>query len=176
MNYRSSLYLDSKVGARNFMIEIKLLADCPENYIPQLAELWKEEIGRIWAPALNIENIIQRFMQHVNKDMLPIMYVAVDNNTPIAMACLRVTEGIMPELTPWLGGLVVAPKYRKSHVMSSLVKCCISKAKHFGHSNIYIVAFDKNLAKKYHRIMNCEVIGNEYINEKPVSVMRFKVE
>ncbi len=158
------------------MIEVRLLSECPKHFVYDLAELWREEIGQHWAPSSTTEQIVQRFLLHRNQDALPIMFVALDGSKPIGMGCLRATEGIMPGLTPWIGGLVVAPKYRKTLTMVKLVKASVSKAKNLGYSTIYILAFDQKLAEKYRRILKCEALGTDSINQHPVTVMSFKIE
>gem|GEM_PF-2948720 len=40
---------------------------------------------------------------------------SVYGSQPVGMGCLRITEGIMPGLTPWIGGL--SPQYRKTRIM-----------------------------------------------------------
>jgi GNAT superfamily N-acetyltransferase len=158
----------------NIVIQIKPLADCPEHFVQSLAELWREEIGQHWAPSSTTEQIVQRFLLHRNQDTLPVMFVALDGPQPIGMGCLRITEGILPGLTPWIGGLVVAPKYRKTLTMVKLVRACVLKAKSLGYATIYILAFDQKLAEKYRRILNCEILGSDLINQHPVTVMRFQ--
>jgi GNAT superfamily N-acetyltransferase len=155
------------------MISIKRLSDCPQDFLPKLAKLWRDEIGRHWVPDESLQYTEQRFSLHASREKLPIMYVAVDDNVPIGMACLRATEGVLPELTPWIGGLVVDPKYRKWRVVVRLINACVAQAKSLGYTTIYILAFDEELANKYQRIMDCVVISTEELHGEPVTVMSF---
>lgn len=86
---------------------IKLLADC-QNHIPNLAQLWHEEISRHWAPDSSIEKAEQKLVSHLNNDKMPMAFVAL-HDQPIGMACLRENDGIREGTTPWLGSVVVNP-------------------------------------------------------------------
>lgn len=48
------------------------------------------------------------------------------------MCSLRVNDGIRPDLTPWLGSLVVDPKYQKQGIGKMLVDEMKEKAKKLG--------------------------------------------
>lgn len=97
---------------KNLEIEIKLLSDC-QQYISQLAKLQFDEISKHWVPGATIERVKQRLIEHANVDKLPLTFVALHNNNPIGMASLRDNDGIRPDLSPWLGSLVVNPDCRK---------------------------------------------------------------
>lgn len=90
----------------NCGIEIKLLAECRE-HIPILAKLWYEEISRHWVPNASVDRAEQNLIKHSNLDVLPLTFVALSHDKPIGMASLRENDGIRPDLTPWLGSLVV---------------------------------------------------------------------
>ena len=97
------------------MITIDLLKNHPDT-IPRYAEIWYEMLGKIWVPEIPIERVIQRFAEHLNEDVLPITFIALDAGKPVGMCSLRENDGIRPDLTPWLGSLVVAPQYQKQGI------------------------------------------------------------
>ena len=103
-------------------IEYKLLADCME-HLPKLAELHYQELARHWDPNITLKQVEERFKRHANRDSLPLTIVALVDDKPIGMASLRITDGILPALSPWLGGLVVDPAYRGKQIpISSLIR------------------------------------------------------
>src|SRR6516162_3975268 len=102
------------------IIKIKLLKDCQE-HIPTLAQLWYEEISRHWVPDASIEQAEQKLFAHLNSDIMPMAFVAIQDNQAIGMACLRENDGICEGTTPWLCSLVVHPSYRGHKVGEMLI-------------------------------------------------------
>lgn len=102
----------------NLNIKIVYLKNYSEA-IPVLASIWHDVLGKIWLPGISIEQVITRFLDHLNDQDLPITFVALDEESPVGMCSLRENDGIRPDLFPWLGSLVVAPKHQKQ----GLVNC-----------------------------------------------------
>lgn len=150
--------------------EIKLLADCPF-HIPRLAELWYQELGKPWNANPNIEVHQQRFLAHCNYNQLPLAYIATYQDQAIGMACLRVTDNIFPELTPWLGGLVVDPRYRKNKIGETLVNVIKDHAIALGFSQLYLLTFNKTLPIWYAKL-GWEKIGVSTLDDHPVTLMQ----
>ena len=125
----------------NNEFDIKFLVDCQE-HIPSLAQLWYEEISRHWVADASIEKAKNRLIAHLNSEKMPMAIVALNNNTPVGMACLRETDGIRPGVTPWLGSLVVDKKFRGKKIGEKLIEAIKSQAKLFGHDTLYLLAFD----------------------------------
>lgn len=131
--------------------EIKLLTSYQE-HIPVLAKLWYEEISRHWAPNASIEKAQQKLIEHLNTNSMPMAYVALCDGEAIGMACLRVTDGIRPGVTPWLGSLVVNPNYRGKQIGESLINAVKNQAKKLGHQVLYLLAFDPTIPHWYARL------------------------
>lgn len=112
--------------------EIKLLTSCQE-HILALAELWYQEISRHWAPNASIEKAQQKLVDHLNSDNMPMAYVAICNGETIGMACLRETDGIRPGIAPWLGSLVVNPRYRRHKIGEALINAVKKQANNTSH-------------------------------------------
>ena len=85
------------------MITIDFLKNHPR-CIQQLAKIWHEVLGKIWAPETTIELVIKRFSDHLNEHDLPITFVALDGAKPVGMCSLRQNDGIRSDLFPvaWL--------------------------------------------------------------------------
>jgi GNAT superfamily N-acetyltransferase len=150
-------------------IDIKLLVDCQE-YIPQLAILNYEQLGRFWNPEASVERAAQNLAKHSNRNQMPMTFVAVCDGKPIGMASLRENDGIRPGLIPWLGGLVVNPDYRGCGIGNRLLEAVKSQARLFGHNKIFLLAFDKTIPNWYAKL-GWNDIGVDQLNGYPVVVM-----
>lgn len=148
-------------------LEIKLLTASQE-HIPVLAKLWYEEISRHWAPNASIEKAKQKLIDHLNTNTMPMAYVAICGGEAVGMACLRETDGIRPGATPWLGSLVVNPKYRGYKIGEALINTIKEQAKNLGHQILYLLAFDPTIPNWYARlgwthIGDDELFGNRVV-------------
>lgn len=150
-------------------IEIKLLTECQE-YIPELAILWYEEISRHWVPDASVERATQNLIKHLNEDKMPMTFVALLEGKPIGIASLRENDGIRPDLAPWLGSLIVAPAYRRRQIGETLIDVTKEKARDFGYKKIYLLAFEPTIPDWYARL-GWEKIGMDQYFGHPVTVM-----
>lgn len=151
-------------------LDIKKLIDCQE-HIPVLAKLWYEEISRHWIPHSSVEKATQNLIEHSNTDRLPITYVALQNNQAIGMASLRDNDGIRPDLTPWLGSVIVDPKHRNAKVGEALINTVKDQAKLAGHKILYLLTLDPTIPSWYLRL-GWEVIAHDQLFGHPVKIMR----
>lgn len=157
----------------NNQIEIKYLVDCQE-YIPILAKLWYEEISRHWVKDSSVEKAIERLRVHLNKDKLPLALVALQDNNPVGMACLRETDGIRPGVTPWLGSLVVDPTLRGKKIGEMLIEAIKSQAKLFSYNILYLLAFDLTIPDWYARL-GWQWVGHDDLLGHRVVVMSISI-
>ncbi len=151
------------------MIKIDLLKNHP-NTIPALANIWHEVLGQIWVPDISVERVIARFADHLNDSNLPITFVAFDGDLPVGMCSLRENDGIRPDLTPWLGSLVVDPKYQKQGIGRMLIDATLLKAKELGFYKLYLFSFDPTIPEYYERL-GWRKIGMHEFKSYPVTVM-----
>ena len=123
-------------------IKIAYLKDHPDK-IPALANLWHKVLGSIWAPDITIERVEQRFREHLNNNLLPMTFVAFDGNKLVGSVSLRESDGIRPDLMPWLGSLIVDKSYQKAGgsngvvvgVMGSRLASCLLPYKYQLNAN-----------------------------------------
>lgn len=153
----------------NSTIEIKLLADCQE-HIPYLAKLWYEQISKIWTPNPSIEKATRNLIEHANLKELPITFVAFKQGRPVGMASLREDDGIQPDLTPWLGSLIVDPDHRQQQIGERLIDVVKDQARKFGFPKLYLLAFDQTIPKWYKKL-GWNFIGMDTLYGHPVTVM-----
>jgi N-acetylglutamate synthase-like GNAT family acetyltransferase len=150
-------------------VEIHLLTACQE-HIPELANLWHEEISKHWVPSASVERAKENLIKHSNTDKMPMTFVAISEGKPIAMASLRENDGIQPDLVPWLGSLVVHPAYRNQKVGERLIETIKNQARHFSYARIYLLAFDFTIPDWYTKL-GWQKIGMDQLFDHPVTVM-----
>lgn len=150
------------------MITIDLLKNHSTS-IPRCAEIWHEVLGRIWMPEFGIEEIESLYHEELKQDM-PLTYIALNGEIPVGSCTLELKGGIRPDLRPWIGDLVVDPKYQKQGIGKMLVDATIEKAKGLGFEKLYLFAFDPTIPEYYGRL-GWRKIGMDEFKSHPVTVM-----
>lgn len=151
------------------MFTIDYLKNRPD-CIPELARIWHEVLGKIWAPDVPVSRTDENLRRHLNTDTLPLTFVALHQDQPIGMCSLRVSDGILPEFTPWLGSLVVSAAHQKQGVAQSLIDTVKEKARGMDFKSLYLFAFDPTLPQYYSRL-GWTTIGMNTCKGHPVTVM-----
>jgi N-acetylglutamate synthase-like GNAT family acetyltransferase len=123
-------------------VRISYLIENPE-YIPQLAqwlfEQWSSMLGE-----KTLEARIKKLNAHMNREQLPIAWVAHANGQLLGTAALRVhdLEG-REDLTPWLGGVFVGPDFRRRGIGAALCATVEDAARSRGIQTLYLFTLDK---------------------------------
>ena len=123
-------------------LQISYLADHPE-YIPQLAQWlfkqWDSILGEKTA-----ETRINKLKAHMNRDKLPIAWVAHAKGQLLGTAALRVhdLEG-REDLTPWLGGVFVSSHFRRRGIGAALCAAVEEEARSRAVQTLYLFTLDK---------------------------------
>ena len=123
-------------------VQISPLIEHPE-YIPQLGqwlfEQWDSILGEETPEAR-----IKKLRAHMNRDQLPIAWVAHANGQLLGTAALRVhdLEG-REDLTPWLGGVFVGSHFRRQGVGAALCATVEDQARAREVSTLYLFTLDK---------------------------------
>lgn len=154
-------------------INIELLKNHAE-LLPDVAQIGYEYIGKIWVPGMQLEHAIERYIQHLNDSILPLTMVALYNKELIGICSLRENDGIRPDLTPWLGSLVVIPEYQKLGVGKMLIDAIKQKAKIFGFTELFLFAFDAAGTATYYNNIGWKIIGDDNFKNNKVIVMESK--
>jgi GNAT superfamily N-acetyltransferase len=130
-------------------VQISYLADYPE-YIPELAQWLFEQWGSILGEK-TLEARIKKLNAHVNRDQLPIAWVAHANGQLLGTAALRVhdLEG-REDLTPWLGGVFVASQFRRRGIGAALCATVEEAARSRGTQTLYLFTLDKQAWYSHH--------------------------
>ena len=123
-------------------LRISYLVDYPE-YIPQLAE-WSLEQWKPFLPDETLETRTAKFKSHLNRDQLPIAWVAHAGGKPLGTAALRVHDlEEREDLTPWLGGVLVGAPFRRRGIGEALCATVEEKARSRGVATLYLFTLDK---------------------------------
>lgn len=145
---------------------LKHHSDC----IPELAKIWHEVLGKIWVPDVSISRVEENLRNHLNTEQLPFTFVAFNEDKLVGMCSLRANDGIRPELTPWLGSLVISPTHQKQGIARQLINRTKEEAQRLEFKNLYLFAFDPTIPEYYCRLGWCP-IGMDEFKGHPVTVM-----
>ena len=87
---------------------------------------------------------IKKLNAHMNRDQLPIAWVAHANGQLLGTAALRVhdLEG-REDLTPWLGGILVGSEFRRRDIGATLCATVEEAAQSRGIQTLYLFTLDK---------------------------------
>ncbi|MFL6583395.1 MAG: GNAT family N-acetyltransferase [Chthoniobacterales bacterium] len=148
-------------------VRISYLIDHPE-HMPQLAEWLFEQWGSILGeqtPAARIEKL----KKHLNRDELPIAWVAHDEGELLGTAALRVHDlETRQDLTPWLGGVFVGPAYRRCGIGAVLCSAVEEEARLRGIETLYLFTLDK---QAWYSRMGWTVLEPCVWHERPGDIM-----
>lgn len=102
---------------------------------------------------------------------MPMTYVALENDQPVGMCSLRDNDGIRPDLTPWLGSLVVSSTAQKQGIAQLLINAVKQKAADLNFNTLYLFALDPTIPNYYARL-GWQAMGVDTFKSIPVTVMR----
>jgi len=124
------------------MHRISYLIDHPE-YVPQLAQWLFEQWGSILGEK-NLETRIRKLRAHMNRDELPVAWVAHADGQLLGTAALRVHDlEAREDLTPWLGGVFVGSDFRRRGIGAALCATVEDAARSRGIQTLYLFTLDK---------------------------------
>lgn len=123
-------------------VRISYLIEYPE-YIPQLAQWLFEQWDSILGEKTP-ETRVKKLTAHMNRDQLPIAWVAHASGQLLGTASLRVhdLEG-HEDLTPWLGGVFVGRQFRRRGIGEALCLAVENAARAQGVQTLYLFTLDK---------------------------------
>ena len=146
---------------------ISYLIEHPE-YIPQLAqwlfEQWDSILGEKTPEAR-----IKKLNAHMNRDKLPIAWVAHANRQLLGTASLRVhdLEG-REDLTPWLGGVFVGSHFRRRGIGAALCATVENAAWSRGIQTLHLFTLDK---QAWYSRLGWSVLGPCVWHQRPGDIM-----
>ena len=123
-------------------VRISYLIDHPE-YIPPLAQ-WLFDEWDVILGEKTPEVRIKKLKAHMNRDQLPIAWVAHANGQLLGTAALRVYDlDGREDLTPWLGGVFVGTQFRRQGIGAALCATVEEEARSRGIETLYLFTLDK---------------------------------
>lgn len=141
----------------------------------ELAAIWVDVLGQTTAPNKTAAEISEKFLTLTNNTKVPLTLVAYNENNQIVGGCsLREEDGIHPELTPWLGPLIVKRTEQGNGLGRLLIKSIEDLANKFGFKDIFLFTFDETLPAYYQRL-GWQEISRESHQDKPITVMKKRV-
>jgi N-acetylglutamate synthase-like GNAT family acetyltransferase len=148
-------------------VRISYLIEHP-GYIPQLAqwlfEQWDTVLGE-----KNPEARIEKLKAHMNRDELPIAWVAHAKGQLFGTAALRVhdLEG-REDLTPWLGGVFVGSHFRRRGIGAALCATVEDEARSRKTETLYLFTLDK---QAWYSRLGWTLLGPCVWHERPGDIM-----
>lgn len=123
-------------------LHVTYLADTPE-IIPQVAEWHHREWGHL-ANARTLAQRTERLHDHLQRVVLPTMFVAWAGAQPIGTAALIANDmDVLPEWIPWLANVFVIPEYRRQGIGAQLVERVAAEAAHLDYPRLYLYTLDQ---------------------------------
>src|SRR5436853_5789729 len=123
-------------------VRISYLFEQPQ-YIPQLAQWLFEQWDTILGEKTSATRI-NKLNTHLNRDQLPIAWVAHANGQLLGTAALRVHDlKGREDLTPWLGGVFVGPHFRRQGIDAALCAAGEDGARPRAIPTVYLFTLEK---------------------------------
>ncbi|PYL51347.1 MAG: GNAT family N-acetyltransferase [Verrucomicrobia bacterium] len=148
-------------------LRIGYLIDHPE-YMPQLAQ-WLFQEWDVILGEKTPEARIKKLKAHMNRDHLPIAWVAHAKGQLLGTAALRVhdLEG-REDLTPWLGGVFVGSQFRRRGIGAALCSTVVEAARSRGVETLYLFTLDK---QEWYSRQGWTVLSPCIWHERPGDIM-----
>src|SRR2546423_2300578 len=148
-------------------VRISYLVEYPE-YIPQLGQWLFEQWDAILGEKTP-EARIKKLNAHMNRDQLPIAWVAHANGQLLGTAALRVhdLEG-REDLTPWLGGVFVGSQFRRRGIGAALCTTVEEAARSLRVKTLYLFTLDQ---QEWYSGQGWRVIAPCVWHERPGAIM-----
>ncbi len=119
-------------------MHIEYLADVPE-HIPVLAQ-WTMDAWGQYDPSLTLQGAMASMQDKLNKDQIPIAFVALIGNKPVGMVTLKakIKPKNYADRNLWLGSHWVIEAYRHQGIGTALLDHACSKARALGYQKISV--------------------------------------
>jgi GNAT superfamily N-acetyltransferase len=148
-------------------VRISYLIEHPE-YIPQLAQWLFEQWDSILGEKTS-EARIKKLKAHMNRDELPIAWVAHASGQLLGTAALRVHDlDGCEDLTPWLGGVFVVSHFRRRGIGAALCATVEDEARSRGIQTLYLFTLDK---QPWYSRLGWTVFGPCIWHQRPGDIM-----
>jgi GNAT superfamily N-acetyltransferase len=118
------------------VVRIGYLVDHPE-VLPTLERLFQSEWAAYYGGA-GPGNAHQDLVAYSNRSQLPVGVVALLGSEPCGVAALKADSiSTHKHLTPWIGGGMVAPQFRRHGIGARLISALEDVARNLGFTTVY---------------------------------------
>ena len=118
-------------------MKIEYLADHPL-HLPTVAA-WQDAEFSYLNPATTIEDRTERLRLSLQKNALPIAFIALSSSGMLlGSACILPTTITQKHLTPWLSSVFVPGEFRGKGIASALSLHALAEAARLGYSRLYL--------------------------------------
>lgn len=139
-----------------------------KKYLPILAT-WHHQQWSCLNPGDTIEDRMKRMNSYLGDDLIPSMYIWLDNNEVRGSAAIKICDmDTRPQLSPWLASVYVDENRRCSGIGSALVKHVMDVARDQGHSELFLFTPDK---ENFYAALGWQTLAQEMYRGERVSVM-----
>ena len=130
-------------------MHIEYLADHPE-FISTVAQ-WHHEEWAYIRPGDTVKARTERLLAECGRGQIPTTFVAFSDGRPLGSAMLIAHDmDTHMDLTPWLGGVYVAPDSRRQGIASALIRHVVQFATGLGIKRLYL--FTPDAERLYSRL------------------------
>jgi predicted N-acetyltransferase YhbS len=118
-------------------MKIEYLADHPA-HVQMVAEWQQAQFGYL-TPALTLEDRAERLRRSLQKDALPMAFIALSGSgTILGSAGILAATITYKHLTPWLSSVYVPLEHRGQGIASALSQRAVAEATQLGFKRLYL--------------------------------------
>lgn len=152
-------------------MEIKYLVEV-QDYLPEIS-MWLYNQWGVKHDDSSPADWVKELQQRLNKDELPMTFVAVRGEKPIGTSSLVECDmETKSELTPWLADVYVPPEERAQGIATKLVQRINEEAKKLGYDKYYLFT---RQATGFYLKLGWEIIETTTYKGKKVDVMVYNL-
>ncbi|MGM0420662.1 MAG: GNAT family N-acetyltransferase [Bacillota bacterium] len=152
-------------------MEIKYLVEV-QDFLPEIS-MWLYNQWGVKHDDSNPADWVKELRRRLNKDELPMTFVAVRENKPIGTASLVECDmETKAELTPWLADVYVPPEERAQGIATKLVQRINEEAKNLSYDKYYLFT---RQATGFYLKLGWEIIETTTYKDKKVDIMVYNL-
>jgi N-acetylglutamate synthase-like GNAT family acetyltransferase len=163
---------DSDLFYKKYPLRMKII-DISEyiQALPMIAA-WHHSEWSDYNPGQTIEMRMEQMQEYLCDDLIPSMFVAMDDHVIGTAALVEHDMETHRELSPWLASVYVDVPSRRKGVASMLVQNVMQQAKHAGIANLYLFTPDR---QDLYRRLGWQELSNEIYRGHQVTIMSIDI-
>ena len=125
-------------------VDIRYLSD-HEDVVPLLAAWIYDEWSYLY-PGMTLHDVVSFFKERVNKEKLPLTFVAFEAGEPVGTVSLKMFDmEARRDLPHWLTSLYVAEPWRRKGIGTGLLETAEKKAVEMGICRLFLLTTDATI-------------------------------